>query len=474
MNLQSLLVCSDDRTLRVLRAVLSELEIEVEHCADSANATEELAKHRFEAVIIDCQNQGDFSLLQSVRFGQHNRKSMAVAIIDAHTDLHTAFSRGANFVVYKPVTSEKAKSSFRAARALMKRERRRSIRLQVDIPAYFRFENGEGEQATISGLGEGGVSVRFGSPEKRRGVIGFSFVLPETSTMIQVTGVIAWQDSRRRAGIQFSTRSDSSRRSLQEWLREKCEDVHDPPSSCTLTALSLGGCFLRTDSPFPTQTRVELLLRAADCSVRTEGKVRFMHPELGMGIQFMSRTPDHRRRLKELIEQIILSPDTVAEVLVEPEGLDWEDAAEGFDPTTTPEAQNESQTDPLLELFERGATLSREQFLRALEQHELAPAPASDSDLNSIYTQRREPRIEVSRPVQIWVQDSSPGSVRHTASMTDVSHHGARIDQTTLSLKPGDTVHLLSSGQDARFRVIWVGEPGTEQEGQVGLQKTHE
>ena len=470
MNLQSLLVCSDDRTLRVLRAVLGELEIEVEHCADSANATEELAKHRFEAVIIDCKNQGDFSLLQSVRSGQHNRKSMTVAIIDADTDLHTAFARGANFVVYKPVSSEKAKSSFRAARALMKRERRRSTRLQVDIPAYFRFENGEGEQATISGLGEGGVSVRFASPEKRRGVIGFSFVLPETTTMIQVTGVIAWQDSRRRAGIQFSTRSDSSRRSLQEWLREKCEDVHDPPTSCTLTALSLGGCFLRTDSPFPTQTRVELLLRAADCSVRTEGKVQFMHPELGMGIQFMSRTPDHRRRLEELIQQIIVSPDTVAEVLVEPEGLDWESAAEGFDPATLREAQ----TDPLLELLERGATLSREQFLRALQQHELAPAPASEADLNSTYSQRREPRIEVARAVQIWVQDSSPGSARHTASMTDVSHHGARIDHTTLSLKPGDTVHLLSSGQDARFRVIWVGEPGTPQEGQVGLQKTHE
>jgi len=474
MNLQSLLVCSDDRTLRVLRAVLGELEIEVEHCADPANATGELAKHRFEAVIIDCKDQGDFSLLQSVRSGQQNRKAMAVAIIDADTDLRTAFARGANFVVYKPVSSEKAKSSFRAARALMKRERRRSTRLQVDIPAYFRFENGEGEQATISGLGEGGVSVRFASPEKRRGVIGFSFVLPETSTMIQVTGVIAWQDSRRRAGIQFSTRSDSSRRSLQEWLREKCEDVHDPPSSCTLTALSLGGCFLRTDSPFPTQTRVELLLRAADCSVRTEGKVRFMHPELGMGVQFMSRTADHRRRLEELIQQIIVSPDTVAEVLVEPEGLDWESAAEGSDPATLQESQTEAQTDPLLELLERGATLSREQFLRALEQHELTPAPAGEADLNSTYSQRREPRIEVSRPVQIWVQDSSPGSVRHTASMTDVSHHGARIDQTTLSLRPGDTVHLLSSGQDARFRVIWVGEPGTPQEGQVGLQKTHE
>ena len=54
--------------------------------------------------------------------------------------------------------------------------------------------------------------------------------------------------------------------------------------------------------------------------------------------------------------------------------------------------------------------------------------------------------------------------------MIDVSHHGARIDRTTLRLQPGDRVHLLSESQDARFRVIWVGKPGTREEGQVGLQ----
>lgn len=478
MNLQSLLVCSDDRTLRVLRAVLGELEIEVKHFADPADATKELAHHRFEAVIIDCKGRGDYSLLQGVRSARHNHNSVAVAIIDAHTDLHTAFAMGANFVVYKPISSEKAKASFRAARALMKRERRRSARLHVDIPAYFRFENGDGEQATISGLSEGGGSVRFASqPRKKTGLIGFCFALPDTTTVIEATGMIAWQDSRRRAGIQFATLSDSSRRSLKEWLREQCGDKHDPPSRCILAALSLGGCFLRTPSPFPVQTRVELLLRAADCSVRTEGKVRLMHPELGMGIQFMSRTLEHRHRLEDLIQRITISPDTVAEVLVEPEGLDWESAAEASSDQTTRSPGQEVSNDPLLELFRTGATLSRKQFLLALEKQELAPAPVSESALNTIPPtahQRREPRIEVSLPVQMWGRGSVQEPVRHTTSMIEVSHHGARIDSATLGLKPGDVVHLLSGGQNARFRVIWLGEPGTPQEGQVGLQRLTE
>ena len=465
MNFQSLLVCSDDRTLRVLRNVLGELEIEVEHCADTAVATRKLAQQHYEAIIIDCKDQRDFSLLQGVRSGQHNRKSMAVAIIDTDTNLHSAFDVGANFVVYKPISIGKAKSSFRAARALMKQERRRSARLNVNIPAYFRFHDGEGEQATITGLSEGGLSARFGGPlRKNPGVIGVCFALPDTTIVVEATGMMAWQDPRRRAGIQFASLSDPSRLGLKDWLRAQNGEKRDPPIRCTLTALSLGGCFLRTESPFPAQTQVEMLLRAADCSVRTQGKVRFMDPELGMGVQFMSRTGEQRSRLEELIQRITLSPETVAEVLVEPEGLDWESAAEASADQVTAVAVRQ---DPLVELFGNAATLSREEFLRALEQHELAATVESEPAPNSSFAHRREPRIAVSHAVQIWSQEAVP----QMTSMIDVSHHGARIDQTPLGLKAGDLVQLVSDGQDARFRVIWVGEAGTPQAGQVGLQR---
>src|ERR1035438_237348 len=146
MNLTSLLVCSDDRSLRVLRSGLCELEIDVEHGADHMSAAKELAQRNFGAVIIDCKDERSFGLLSSLRSGQHNSKSMAIAIIEARTNLQAALKRGANFFVFKPISTEKAKSSFRAARALMKRERRRSVRLQVKIAAYFRFQNADGEQ----------------------------------------------------------------------------------------------------------------------------------------------------------------------------------------------------------------------------------------------------------------------------------------------------------------------------------------
>lgn len=470
MNLKSLLVTSDDRAVRVLRNVLSELEIDVDHCPDHASAGKKLAQFSFQAVIIDCKDEASFGLLRSIRAGQQNSKSVAIAIIDARTKLQAAFTLGANFVIYEPISAEKAKSSFRAARALMKRERRRSLRLQVEIAAYFRFQNGEGEHASISGLSEGGMSVRFpSSGAKKSGLIGFCFALPDTTTVIEASGMIAWQDSRRRAGIKFVTLPEATQQSLKEWLRLQSGEKRDPPIQCSLMGLSFGGCFLRTQSPFPSQTRVEVLLRAADRSIKVEGKVRIMDPELGMGIEFLNRTVEHRERLEKLIQQITASPDAIAEVLVEPEGIDWEDGASDSPGRETRLGKDVAEHDPLLELFRTGVALPKEQFLLQLKkQHVGGSRSESDLDLaEPIVHQRREPRIVVSLPVQVESQDRQESA---DASLVDVSHRGARVGGVSFRPKVGEIVHLVAEGCNARFRVIWVGDSGTPQEGQIGLQ----
>ncbi|MGB8579601.1 MAG: PilZ domain-containing protein [Candidatus Sulfotelmatobacter sp.] len=469
MNFSSLLVCSDERALRVLSNVLSELEIDVEHCPDHASATKKLAQHSFEAVIVDCKDEHGFALLGSVRSRKQNSKSMAIAIIEARTNLQTAFKLGANFVVFKPISTEKAKSSFRAARALMKRERRRSLRMQVNIAAYFRFQNGEGEHGSISGLSEGGMSVRFSSSNKKVSPIGFCFALPDTTTVIEANGTIAWQDARRRAGLQFAALPAATEESLKEWLRLQSGEKRDPPIHCTLICLSQAGCFLRTQSAFPVQTRVELLLRVADYSVKTQGKVRFMDPELGMGIEFLTPTARHRHRLEELTQQVEANPEALADVLVEPEGIDWENNV-AVSPEISGPTTSALESDPLLELFGKGSTLTKGEFLVELGKHELAnsPAKASKQDSSeSIAYQRREPRLSVSMPVKMVSQAQQDLS---EASIVDVSHRGARLDGAGFYPGVGEIVHLVSGGVDARFRVIWVGVKGTPEEGQIGLQ----
>jgi DNA-binding NarL/FixJ family response regulator len=471
MDLKSLLVCSDDRAVRVLRNVLTELEIHVEQCSDYESGAKKLAQSGFEAIIIDSKDDPGFELLRRLRSGKQNNRSVAIAIIDARTKLQAAFELGANFVIYEPISTEKAKSSFRAARALMKRERRRSMRVDVNIAAYFRFPNGDGERGSISGLSEGGMSVRLSSTSRKKTVlVSFCFALPDTTTVIEASGSIAWQDERRHAGIQFATLPEAPRESLKEWLRQQAGEKHDPPIRCTLLGLSPAGCFLRTPSPFPVHTRVELLLRAADRSLKTGGKVRLMEPEFGMGVEFFTRTDEHRRRLEELVRQMIRTPDAGAEVLVEPEGIDWEEECDVSTSDAETWALGDIECDRLLELFRTGSAFSREQLVLELEKCQAVAASLSAQELKlteQTIHQRREPRIEVSLPVQLWVQGQPDPA---NASLVDVSHRGARIGSEAFHPRVGEVVHLVSDGCDLRFHVIWVGAPGTPQEGRIGLQ----
>ena len=133
MNLKSLLLCSDEKIVRVLRRTLGDLDISVEPCASAEIALRHLTRGRFEAIIVDCAGPGAADVLGVVRTSPCNQRAVAVAILDPDTGLRSAFELGANFILYKPVTAERAKSSFRAARALMKKERRRNTRVPVQI-----------------------------------------------------------------------------------------------------------------------------------------------------------------------------------------------------------------------------------------------------------------------------------------------------------------------------------------------------
>jgi hypothetical protein len=196
-----------------------------------------------------------------------------------------------------------------------------------------------------------------------------------------------------------------------------------------------------------------------------------MDPELGMGIEFLNRTSEHRHRLEQLIHHMAASPETIAEVLVEPEGLDWDDGGADSRGGSTRSIEDDVERDPLLELFRIGVTLTKEQFLVELEKYQMG-SPGSTSQLNlnePIIYQRWEPRLSVSQPIEVWGQDYQE-SLPQTTSLIDVSHRGARVGGVAFHPKAGEVVHLVSDGVDARFRVIWVGELGTPQEGQIGLQ----
>src|ERR1700728_5227452 len=160
MHLKSLLLCSDEKIVRVLRRTLSDLDIGVEHCTSAEDALRRLTRERVEAIIVDCAGPGAADVLRSARSAPGNKRAIAVAILDPEIGLRSAFEIGAHFILYKPVSVERSKSSFRAARALMKKERRRNSRVSVNIPVEMTSRESDVQfKVNTTDLGEGGMAI---------------------------------------------------------------------------------------------------------------------------------------------------------------------------------------------------------------------------------------------------------------------------------------------------------------------------
>jgi len=364
MSLQSLVFCPDEKIVRVLRRVLSDLEIAVERCSDADSAIRKLTRQRFEAVIVDCSDEDVASqVLKSARFAPCNKHAVAVAIVDGTTKLRSAFELGAHFVLYKPISSERAKASFRAVRALMKRERRRNIRVAIEIPVTLILKDGGQQRAVTSDLGEGGIAIQSSQRPKRMGPMSIQFTLPGTSHVVKCMGEVAWENAGRQTGVRFVDMSPETRDRLKAWITNHSPESEqdDPPVQCKLSDLSLGGCYLETNSPFPERTRVVLSMRIQQLQIQAEGVVRVMHPEVGMGVEFTQKTTQQREHVEKFIYTLTTSGGAPPDLLVEPEGFDNGEL-------TALDRNIDEPYDPLLDLFRNKAELDTEPFLTELRK----------------------------------------------------------------------------------------------------------
>src|SRR5271154_5930241 len=122
MGYQALLFCADEKTARTLTQVLSELEFSVEPCAETFAAVKKLMGGHFDAVVVDCDNEQNATLLfKSARNSTSNQASLAVAVVEGQAGVAKAFRIGANLVLTKPINVEQSKGTLRVARGLLRK-----------------------------------------------------------------------------------------------------------------------------------------------------------------------------------------------------------------------------------------------------------------------------------------------------------------------------------------------------------------
>lgn len=343
------------KAVQVLSQIFRELNIQAEHCGDLGAAAARLTTQHFDAVVVDCQDQlPAIELIAAVRKMPLNHGTLIIGLVDGREQVRDIFGQGANFIVYKPVSVERAASSLRAARGLMAREKRIKLRVSLHAPASIAYGNAENVGATLLDLSEDGLALQSERRLPPRCKVYFQFSLPGNKSTVRLSGDVVWQDSSGRVGIRFVDVPQTSRRTLNEWIKASLshlakaeqnaprnEQLPPPttvatrlaglglsaassnrrnqsrracrlsadvfrvgegvPNRCTLSDVSTGGCYVETPSPFAPHTVLNIVVRTHEMKLRVRGTVQVVHPGFGMGVQFGLDTADEREQVKQLI-----------------------------------------------------------------------------------------------------------------------------------------------------------------------------
>jgi periplasmic protein TonB len=122
MGYQALLFCPDEKLARVVSQVFSELDFTIEPVHEPFAAVKKLMSQRYDAIVVDCENEQNASLLfKSARNSSSNQSSLAIALVEGQSGVAKAYRIGANLVLTKPINVEQAKGTLRVARGLLRK-----------------------------------------------------------------------------------------------------------------------------------------------------------------------------------------------------------------------------------------------------------------------------------------------------------------------------------------------------------------
>jgi CheY-like chemotaxis protein len=386
MTLQALLVSNDDSAADILGRVLPTLGLAMDRSSDPETTTARIQQQRFEALIVDFDDSeaAEDALHQAKKVGTG---PLSVALVADATKVREILSGGAHFVLYKPLSEEVVRAGLRAAAAMLSRERRRAFRVPVQAPVEISLPNTCKLDGILLDLSETGMDVLTAEPQVPGALLDFHFQLPDGLLEITARGQVAWANPNGQTGVHFLDIPESVVTQLSHWLKSAASTAGASASEavphCKLTDLSLGGCYVETNAPFPERSLVDLCLRTDRMEVHTEGMVRVIHPGHGMGVEFPSRTPEQRAQVGNLIEVLRSSPDATPELTISPKALlaDLSQFESGESHSRDPQAgnlqrqeneENSEMEDPLLDLLRRGTSLQQEDFVAEL-RHQRNP-----------------------------------------------------------------------------------------------------
>src|SRR5437868_3527140 len=160
MPTQGLMLCRDQKVSAVFRSVFDAEGITLRCLSLAGDGMNLLARNKYDAVIVDCDDlQDGYDLLSSLRNCRSNKSSIAFAITGGKANVKTAYEAGATFVLEKPITSAGVSKAMRAASGLILRERHRYRRHPINVSICMMFYGDHENEVRLLNVSEGGMAI---------------------------------------------------------------------------------------------------------------------------------------------------------------------------------------------------------------------------------------------------------------------------------------------------------------------------
>lgn len=217
MAFNALLMCREEKHLRVLGKALDEVGMEQEVCLSAPEALDLTVQRHYSALVIDFDLPGAATVARMARLGPAKRRPVIFGMIGALTEISETFQSGANFIFYKPLAVEQIVRCLRAGRGFMRPDRRQSPRQSLESLVYLQFGIAS-LPAMVIDLNQNGLALQAPEPLPPVQQVPLRFVLPGTSHMVEGMGEVVWADDGGRAGMLFSRLTPASRKYLKQWF----------------------------------------------------------------------------------------------------------------------------------------------------------------------------------------------------------------------------------------------------------------
>lgn len=221
-----LLISNDSAAIELVAEGMEHFAIASEVCNEVSQALRHLDRHKFEAVIVDLGLAQAGEILEQVRLSPSNRTAVTFAISDSEQPGSLQVQQSLiqpNFVMEKPLSASSVERTLKVAFGLIVRERRRSFRCPVTIPAVILID-GTKSDCHVVNISEGGMAIAESPVLKPGGQVTILFTLPGQNDCFAFESEVCWYDPKGRAGLRSLTVPAEQRATLQNWLGAKLEE----------------------------------------------------------------------------------------------------------------------------------------------------------------------------------------------------------------------------------------------------------